>query len=324
MPGRLVHDGTIRRVGESPLDDGGAAAEAAASFFRFVASQLSGNVDSDALLNEYMHITGVGPPDAKPSGKGLSAAEYAALQQTKYTTKGPTECPVCLTSFRLGDACKLLPCQHLFCERCTKRWMDSNTTCPLCRRDCRFADVLALNEQRRRARAMPASLEPLAPLPLPPPTPPPAASPVPPSPRARQAPRARPVATHARSARLSAAAGGGDAARPLHALDAGVTATAYVAPARRPTPSPRGTVRLASPRAVPPRAAPHRPAFGSALEAGGALGSPRWRRQPHPHRPPRERGHAAPSPRSETAGASLRHHRPQCRDHGSLLPLQTP
>ena len=110
MPGRLVHDGTIRRVGESPLDDGGAAAEAAASFFRFVASQLSGNVDSDALLNEYMHITGVGPPDAKPSGKGLSAAEYAALQQTKYTTKGPTECPVCLTSFRLGNACKLLPC----------------------------------------------------------------------------------------------------------------------------------------------------------------------------------------------------------------------
>ena len=225
MPGRLVHDGTMRRVGESPLGDDGATAAAAASFFRFVASQMRGTVDTEALLNEYMNITGAGPPDDKPSGKGLSTAEYAALQKTKYATIGrPTDCPVCLTSFRLGDMCKLLPCQHMFCEKCTKRWMDSNTTCPMCRRDCRFADMLALNEQRRRARAVPTSLVPLArpPLPRPPPTPPPAESPVPPSPRARQA------ATHTRSARLSA--GGGNAAHP------GVTATAYAAPTRRPTP----------------------------------------------------------------------------------------
>ena len=316
MPGRLVHDGTLRRVGEAPPGDDGAAAAAAASFFRFVASQMRGTVDSDALLNDYMNITGAGPPDDKPSGKGLSAAEYAALQKTKYTTMGrPADCPVCLTSFRLGDACKLLPCQHLFCEKCTKRWMDSNTTCPMCRRDCRFADMLALNEQRRRARAMPTSLVPLAPLTRPPPTPPPAVSPpAPPSPRARQAasPRARQAATHARSARLEA--GSGNAAHPLcqrrqlqptafttsprERPGAGVTATAYVAPTHRPTPSPRGTVRLASPRAASPRAAPHRPASGAALEAGGALGSPRSPGHPHPHRPPRARGHATPPPRT--------------------------
>ena len=310
MPGRLVHDGTLRRVGESPLGDDGAAAAAAASFFRFVASQMRGTVDSDALLTEYMNITGAGPPDAKPSGKGLSTAEYAALQKTKYTAEGrPTDCPVCLTSFRLGDACKLLPCQHMFCEKCTKRWMDSNTTCPMCRRDCRFADMLALNEQRRRARAMPTSLVPLAPLPRPPPTPPTAASPpVPPSPRARQA------ATHARSARLSA--GGGNAAHPLRNPGVG---TAYVAPTRRPTPSPRGTVRLASPLATSPRAASRRTASGAALEGGGALGSARSPRHPHPLCPPRARGHAAPSPRSGTAGASPQHHRPRQRQDPAVL-----
>lgn len=324
MPGRLVHDGTMRRVGESPLGGDGAAAAAAASFFRFVASQMRGTVDTDALLNEYMNITGAGPPDDKPSGKGLSTAEYAALQKTKYATIGrPTDCPVCLTSFRLGDPCKLLPCQHMFCEKCTKRWMDSNTTCPMCRCDCRFADMLALNEQRRRARAMPTSLVPL--VARPPPTLPPAESPVPPSPRARQvsSPRSRQAATHTRSARLSA--GGGNAAHPLcQRPSAGVTATAYAAPTRRPTPSPRGTVHLASPHAASPRTAPHRPASGAALEAGGALGSPRSPRHPHPHRPPRAHGHAAPSPRSGTAGASPQHYRPRQRRDPTerLLQLQ--
>ena len=68
--GRLVHDGTIRRVsgvGLSPRDgsvpNNAATAEA---FFRFVASRMSSAVDSEGLLSDYRSIIGV-DPDADDS-----------------------------------------------------------------------------------------------------------------------------------------------------------------------------------------------------------------------------------------------------------------
>ncbi|KAH7405554.1 hypothetical protein KP509_15G075700 [Ceratopteris richardii] len=44
------------------------------------------------------------------------------------------ECAVCLSDFRRGETCKLLPsCGHFFHVECIDLWFLSQTTCPLCR-----------------------------------------------------------------------------------------------------------------------------------------------------------------------------------------------
>ena len=75
---------------------------------------------------------------------GLSNAELAALKEREYSAAAgqsglPTDCPICLTGFTDGQRLKLLPCEHAFCSKCTSRWFDNHTTCPMCRLDCKLS-----------------------------------------------------------------------------------------------------------------------------------------------------------------------------------------
>ncbi|KAL6650256.1 hypothetical protein ACP70R_009181 [Stipagrostis hirtigluma subsp. patula] len=47
---------------------------------------------------------------------------------------GSSECCVCLSRIRAGEATRRLPCRHAFHRDCVDRWLASCTrTCPLCR-----------------------------------------------------------------------------------------------------------------------------------------------------------------------------------------------
>ncbi|BAF14215.1 receptor homology region, transmembrane domain- and RING domain-containing protein 6 [Oryza sativa Japonica Group] len=47
---------------------------------------------------------------------------------------GLTECSVCLSRIRVGEATRRLPCRHAFHRDCVDRWLLScRRTCPLCR-----------------------------------------------------------------------------------------------------------------------------------------------------------------------------------------------
>ncbi|KAL5078694.1 hypothetical protein RYX36_007115 [Vicia faba] len=44
-----------------------------------------------------------------------------------------SQCPICMEDFKLGDEACQLPCKHTYKFKCILRWLNSNTTCPVCR-----------------------------------------------------------------------------------------------------------------------------------------------------------------------------------------------
>lgn len=306
--GRLVHDGTIRRVsggGLSPRDgsfpNNAATAEA---FFRFVASRMSSAVDSEGLLSDYRSIIGADPDaDDSAASKGLSPAEYAALK--KVAGSGATgECAVCMTAFQAGAEVRQLPCNHHFCEKCTKRWMDQHTTCPMCRRDCRFADLKAIAEQRRVASVQQELWSPPEPpMPRQPAAPRPSAAAstaASPRPRPTGVQRGSPATTRSAAPPVATAASltsprrrrqpQSHSAEQAPASPVPPFTQSAAAPARRPQPSPRGAPVRLSTAAAAAAAARERDEGGG----GGGLAA-RTPRRIYQTRPP--------SPRVPNAGA---------------------
>ncbi|KAM4050324.1 uncharacterized protein ACNLHF_015353 [Anomaloglossus baeobatrachus] len=43
-------------------------------------------------------------------------------------------CVICLTEFAIGENITLLPCKHIFHQTCIVTWLQSNPSCPLCRK----------------------------------------------------------------------------------------------------------------------------------------------------------------------------------------------
>ncbi|KAK1292584.1 RING-H2 finger protein ATL58 [Acorus calamus] len=70
---------------------------------------------------------------------GLSRDDLEKLPcfEFKVGEKGnnsPTDCVVCLESFRLGDRCRALPiCKHSFHAQCVDSWLMKTPVCPICR-----------------------------------------------------------------------------------------------------------------------------------------------------------------------------------------------
>nr|GMD33071.1 RING-H2 finger protein ATL39-like [Ipomoea batatas] len=43
------------------------------------------------------------------------------------------DCAVCLESFKVGDKCRLLKCNHCFHAQCIDSWLINTAFCPICR-----------------------------------------------------------------------------------------------------------------------------------------------------------------------------------------------
>ena len=166
---RLVVDGTMRRVtGDAGRLAGGnhTSLHSAATFFRFVAERAGLPAAADDLIHEYVHMLGGDSADLDDSvhlpTSGLTSQEYESLSTVCVggTTSADFggECVVCFSAFSDGQPVKVLPCQHAFCEACTSRWMESNTTCPMCRCDCKFVNGFKPFKPKRRSAAPPAAL----------------------------------------------------------------------------------------------------------------------------------------------------------------------
>ena len=43
------------------------------------------------------------------------------------------ECYICLQAFTKNKIIRQLPCNHMFCEKCLKPWLQKNSICPICK-----------------------------------------------------------------------------------------------------------------------------------------------------------------------------------------------
>ncbi|CAF2289839.1 BnaA04g19920D [Brassica napus] len=79
----------------------------------------------------------------EPQSQGVNASVIAAFPTFSYKLDNndlegnsqEIECPVCLGLIPKDAVIKVLPnCKHMFDEECIARWLESHTTCPVCRR----------------------------------------------------------------------------------------------------------------------------------------------------------------------------------------------
>ncbi|CAM8946427.1 unnamed protein product [Rhodiola kirilowii] len=109
-------------------------------------------------LSQYSQSQPGQPQSTTAPKPGLSPAVVAALPTFKFKNLPPpqadktidqqrTECSVCLSLLEEEEMVRQLPnCKHAFHVECIDKWLEFNTSCPLC-----------------RAEAEPAALEPSAP-----------------------------------------------------------------------------------------------------------------------------------------------------------------
>lgn len=88
--------------------------------------------------------------------RGTQAFEMPAPDKPLPTIAGTTPtadnerqstCAICLEPLNPGDACRLLPCNHIFHTSCTDSWLQDRHSCPTCRHDIRMPEDLPQEAQ---------------------------------------------------------------------------------------------------------------------------------------------------------------------------------
>lgn len=73
---------------------------------------------------------------ASPFSSSSSCSSLSgSLSVCIHIVKKDRECSICQEDFLEGESVLKLPCRHLYHEVCVMRWLESHTTCPVCRKD---------------------------------------------------------------------------------------------------------------------------------------------------------------------------------------------
>ncbi|KAI8553828.1 hypothetical protein RHMOL_Rhmol05G0046600 [Rhododendron molle] len=89
----------------------------------------------------------------EPRSSGIDRAVIESLPFFKFSAlrgpRGGLECAVCLSKFKDVEVLRLLPkCRHSFHIDCVDRWLQSHSSCPLCRQRISVEDLTYTNSLR--------------------------------------------------------------------------------------------------------------------------------------------------------------------------------
>lgn len=82
------------------------------------------------------------PPPDQPVPKRAGTSTTASQDEERRST-----CAICLEPLSTGDACRLLPCNHIFHTSCTDGWLQDRHSCPTCRQDIRAPEDIPAEPQ---------------------------------------------------------------------------------------------------------------------------------------------------------------------------------
>ncbi|XP_031475491.1 RING-H2 finger protein ATL43-like [Nymphaea colorata] len=86
----------------------------------------------------YVHLRTF--PVAEEIINSLPVLRFSSLS---CSSEGLEKCPICLAKFEEADALRLLPkCSHSFHMKCIDGWLQTNSTCPVCRQMVEARDLL--------------------------------------------------------------------------------------------------------------------------------------------------------------------------------------
>lgn len=85
-------------------------------------------------------------------GHGAAETETGSGERTKEDEDGvDVQCVICLCDVSVGDVYRLLPkCHHGFHVSCIDAWLQTHSTCPLCRCPVPYASVKNSTDQEER------------------------------------------------------------------------------------------------------------------------------------------------------------------------------
>ncbi|CAG9579806.1 unnamed protein product [Danaus chrysippus] len=92
------------------------------------------------------------PPASKESVKNLKEVKIEDENQN---------CPICLKKFNINDTAKVMPCQHLFHEKCILTWLNQTNSCPFCRHELPTDDEAyeAFKKEKKRSEQRKEDIE---------------------------------------------------------------------------------------------------------------------------------------------------------------------
>ncbi|CAF0778915.1 unnamed protein product [Didymodactylos carnosus] len=71
------------------------------------------------------------------SGRISPQNRHTIIPSTTPTSSTQTGCVICMCPFKNRQCIRQLPCGHEYHSKCIQKWLDMNSTCPLCRQDWR-------------------------------------------------------------------------------------------------------------------------------------------------------------------------------------------
>lgn len=74
-------------------------------------------------------------PEAAPPSVDLDALPLLRCSSLHTTRASGTVCAICLCKFRRRQEIRVLPCKHVFHQKCIDQWLKQRCICPLCRSD---------------------------------------------------------------------------------------------------------------------------------------------------------------------------------------------